>query len=141
VLCVIVLIFGLFYLAVLIVSVVEFITNKDKFKDSINDVYNTHEPIPFVAIIGLLILMNALPMIFLTNLMVFHLWLYYKGMSTFDYIMSKREKEQEIKQKLKELEEALKREEEKYNRHNSLSCSKSSTDRPQIEIKKMQEEY
>lgn len=62
-------------------------------------------------------------------------------MSTFDYIMSKREKQQEIKEKLKELEEALKREEEKFNRHNNLSWSKSSSDPPRLDTQRLQEEH
>jgi flagellar biosynthesis component FlhA len=108
--------------------IIEFITNRDDFVDSIQSVYGSDQSLTFITIIGIMAGVNILPVIALVNLMLFHVWLYKKGLTTFEYIMEKREKAENIKQKIRDIEEEIRVEEEKLSKRGSVQLSINTTE-------------
>lgn len=69
--------------------------------------------IALIALSSCLFVLNLLPLIAIVNLLLFHLWLFYKGITTFEYIMSKREKQKELEEQIEALKDEIMKEEEK----------------------------
>jgi hypothetical protein len=61
-----------------------------------------------------------------------------KGMTTFEYIMDKREKEEEIREKIRELEERIRYEEEKLSKQ-SVPSARSVGPEPRYNYKSLSE--
>ena len=99
----------------MIYTITEYIQNKNDLTSSIERLYNTDLSILFLIIICLTVIINWVPLVALVNLMLFHVWLYKKGVTTFEYIMQKREKAEELQDRIKEIEEQIRREEEKIS--------------------------
>lgn len=53
-----------------------------------------------IVLTGVLALINLVVLVAVLNLIFFHLWIGFKGISTFEYIMRRR-KDKEMKQQLK----------------------------------------
>ena len=72
--------------------------------------------------------MDVIPVVALVNLMGFHAWLYTKKLSTFEYIMQKRERDEELKLKIQQIEDEIQLEEAKLDNANSVQLSVNSTE-------------
>lgn len=89
-LCVLVSIFSLFKVIICAVSIV--ITGA-WFGDMVN--HMTHDVkfngvIATLVLTGILTIINLIVLIAVTNLLFFHLWIGFKGITTFEYIMRRR---------------------------------------------------
>lgn len=129
-LCIAVIIFQIFFWSVILYAILEYFINKDKLSGSIEDFYGVDLSKEFFIISFVLFIANLIPLFVLWNLLIFHIWLYKNNLSTFEYIMDKREKEaKKVENKIKNLEVGIQMEEEKCsNEHlDSERSHKEST--------------
>jgi hypothetical protein len=75
-LCVIVLVLEVFFIGCLVYAMVEYIANRDKFAESIEDVYGANLSVLFLVLICVFLLVNLLPLLAISNLLLFHVWLW-----------------------------------------------------------------
>ena len=118
------------YVICCIYAIIEWSTNYKATSESIESVYRADEVILFIIVISLMLAINLFALLVILNLLIFHLWLYIKNMTTFEYIMRKREKEIELEKKIEELKEQIKKEEENLRKEilNSIQSSISNKD-------------
>ena len=96
--------------------------------DSIENIYGIDLSLEFVIIISIFLAMNVAPLIALINLMIFHIWLYFKKLSTFEFIMQKRERAEELKLKIQQIKADIQIEEAKLSNANNIHMSVNSTE-------------
>ena len=118
------------YVICCIYAIIEWSANYKDISQSIESVYKTDEFIVLIILISWILTINLVPLLAIVNLLLFHLWLYRKNMTTFEYIMRKREKEIELEEKIEELKEQIKKEEENLRKEilNSIQSSISNKD-------------
>lgn len=75
-LCITIMIYHVVFIIISVYVIVEYWTNKDKFIDSIKLLYSTDCSILFVALTSTMIVVNTVPLVAISNLMLFHIWLY-----------------------------------------------------------------
>ncbi|CAI2386803.1 unnamed protein product [Moneuplotes crassus] len=116
-LCISVLSFQVYYCIILFYSVLEFFINREEYEASLSDLYGNETGTPFVAISIIIFVLNILPIVAILNLLSLHIWLKKKGLSTYDYIIQKREKlQEEYNRKIKELQLRISNEEQKESK-------------------------
>jgi len=120
----------------LLYSVIEFFTNRSQYENSIGDIYGKSDAGGFLAATIALFCLNLLPLLAIVNLLSLHAWLKKKGLSTYEYIVEKRERQQQMKEKMNEVRLHLGSEEQKESKDH-LNSSRSE-DPHEKEFKKNQ---
>ena len=75
-LCITVLIFEVFLLGWIIYAIVEFSVNEQEFSNSIESVYGENMSTIIVILLIVVFILNLFPLVAVSNLMLFHIWLY-----------------------------------------------------------------
>lgn len=79
-----------------IISISSYARNYEDYEDSLYDSYDTRDSSPFIGITIVTLIVAALVMIAVLHLVVLHIYLNYKGITTYEYVLELRKRKKVI---------------------------------------------
>jgi hypothetical protein len=75
-----------------IISISRYARNYEDYEDKLYDNYDTRDSSPFIGITIVTLIVAALVMIAILHLVVLHIYLNYKGITTYEYVIELRKR-------------------------------------------------